>query len=119
MFVDFGTLEIGQIQNLARVKHGAGEVGGFLRRHAPEVHGHREGRHLIVGDLAPRVARDEELDFGLGQGVAVALALQDVGNSQPSRSARIHFTSPSAVSFFSLIRPRVAHRSRFGFGVGA
>jgi hypothetical protein len=50
-----------------------GEGGRFGGGHPAEVDGHRHRGHLVVGDVAARVAGDEGADFLAGEFFAVAL----------------------------------------------
>ena len=73
MLVDLWRLAGGPLERDAGVEHVLGERGDFGDRHAAQVHGHRPGRHLVVGHVAADVARDERTDFVFGQLAAVAL----------------------------------------------
>jgi hypothetical protein len=63
VLVDLGAGQVGEVEDLPRPHHGFGEGDGLAIRHAAEVDGHGEGRRLVLGDLAGRVAPDEEADL--------------------------------------------------------
>ena len=48
----FGDSPAGHSNVDAGMEHVLGEGGGFGDRHAAQIHGHRPGRHLVVGHVA-------------------------------------------------------------------
>ncbi len=81
MLVDARTRLAGKIEPVARGEHGVGEGGQFLRRKAAEEHRHREGGHLVIGNLAGGVGRDQVAPFLRGELAAVALAFDQTRNN--------------------------------------
>lgn len=59
----------------AALHHGLGQSLRLAAVHAFEENESQEGRHLVVGDDAARVAAHDVLNLGVGQRVAVALLL--------------------------------------------
>src|SRR4051794_8765568 len=68
----------GHIDRFARPQHTFGEASDFTVGHTREVDRHQEGGHLVVGNLAVRVADDEKLDLFRGQFFAVPFPLNQV-----------------------------------------
>ena len=69
--------------------------------HAVEQDRHRQRRHLLVGDVAPRVGVDDPVDLAVGQGLLVALGddhLDRVVAPDSSRapSTRVRSSGPNA-----------------------
>ena len=61
--------------------HRVGQHVRLARRQAAEEDGHAERRHLVVGHLAARVAEDQLGQLVVGQLLAVALALDQLGRA--------------------------------------
>ena len=59
--------QVGEVEHVARAHHRLGERDDLGGAHAAEEHGHREGRGLVVGDVAFGVAADQELDLARGR----------------------------------------------------
>ena len=79
MFIDGVGEQVGPIQLLARGSHRESEGGGFGAGHAAQEDGHEEGGGLVIGQLVARVGLDEMGDFAFAEGVAIALAGDDIG----------------------------------------
>ena len=84
MLVDLRRLAVRPLERDAGVEHVLGERGRFGDRHAAEEHGHRPGRHLVVGHVAADVAGDERRDFVVGKLAAVALFRDQVDDVHAS-----------------------------------
>src|ERR671923_234420 len=70
-----------KIDRLAALDHRVGQGERLATVQALEVDGHREGRQLIVGNLAPHVAEDELAELLVAELAAVPLALDQFGRS--------------------------------------
>lgn len=84
MLVDGEGVEWSGVEDLSGEAHGGGEGGEFLRGEAAEEDGHEERGGLAVGDGVINDAADEVLDFGVGEGKAVALVADDVDDVEGS-----------------------------------
>ena len=74
MLVDHRRVARPMDEPIAALHHRAGQRGDLRRRHALEVNGHGEGRHLIVRHLAAGVALDELGDLAGRKLLALPLA---------------------------------------------
>ena len=79
MFIDGVGEQVGPIQLLARGSHGGGEGSSLGAGHATQEDGHEESGGLVIGQLSARVSLDEMGDFAIAEGVAIALAGDDIG----------------------------------------
>ena len=70
-----------QIQRLAAVHHGHGQVQRLAPVHAAEIDGHRHGGHLIIRDLPTAVAVDHIADLLRREGLPVALFRDQIAHS--------------------------------------
>src|SRR5690606_9449896 len=79
-----------QVERITRMgkRHRVG--GDLIARHAVQVHRHRPGSGLVVGDVARGVALDEVLDFRFGEGFAIPLLLDDLDSIHVYGSARCY-----------------------------
>jgi hypothetical protein len=68
-----------KVERLAAPDHRFRESEGLGWGQAAEVHGHQERRHLVVGNLASRVAEHELGQLPGRELLAVPLALDDLG----------------------------------------
>jgi hypothetical protein len=81
VLVGLGPVEVVPAQHLAGAHHRLGQRLDLGVAHALEEDRHRERRRLVVGDLAARVAGDEELDLGALERQPVALLQDQVGGA--------------------------------------
>ena len=63
-----------EVHPLARRDHRVGPAGDLATLHAVEQDGHRQRRHLLVGDHPARVGVDHPVDLRVGELSSVALA---------------------------------------------
>ena len=70
-----------QIQRLAAVHHGHGQVQRLAPVHAAEIDGHGHGGHLIIRDLPTAVAVDHIADLLRREGLPVALFRDQIAHS--------------------------------------
>ena len=67
-----------EVESLARVHHGHGEVESFFIAHAAENNGHAHRGHLIIGDLSAGIALYHEIYFFGAQFAAVAFLYDEI-----------------------------------------
>src|ERR1700676_1855045 len=84
MFVDFFAGKIGEIDDFAGIEHGFGERGDLRTIEATEPRGHEPGRHLVIGNFAARVARDEEVNLLAGVFTGIAFFADQVDGAHAS-----------------------------------
>src|SRR3984893_3321833 len=66
VLVDLFSGKIRKIKHFAGIQHCFRESGEFRARHPAQPHSHQPGRHLIIGNVAPRIPSDEKIDFVAG-----------------------------------------------------
>ena len=76
-----------EVDRLAASDHRVGQREGLAGREPAEVDGHAEGGHLVVGNVAARVAEDEVGDLPGRQLLAVPLALDQLGGRDHGASS--------------------------------
>src|SRR6185503_7227620 len=81
MFIDTGASEIGEIDDGTGVKHLLRQRAGFFGGHPPQVDGHNERGHLVVGHVSTRVTPDNKSYFVARQLHSIALFRNDVNYS--------------------------------------
>src|SRR3989449_2402531 len=85
MLVDDAS-EAREVEALARADHRRRQRRRLLRVHAAPDHGHTERRHLVIGDVALRVALHERVDLLGGQFAAVALSFDELDDAHQMRA---------------------------------
>jgi len=89
MLVDLGALDAAEVEHLAARDHGSGQGQRLGAGHATNADSHQPGRHLVVGDVAAQVTRQEEFDL-LGRVLStVAFAADDVERNHCRQSFHI------------------------------
>ena len=73
VLIHLDSLNSRQIKHLAALGHGHGKPEGFLLIHAPEIDRHHQGGYLVIGNLSPYIAVDDESDFFLRQRTTISL----------------------------------------------
>ncbi len=74
MLVHLGAWNPAQVEDLPAPDHRLRERERLDARHAASADGHEPGRHLVVGDVAAQVAREQEFDLLGGVLAAIPLA---------------------------------------------
>ena len=104
--------------------HRLGPPRDLAARHAVEQDRHGQRRHLLVGDVAARVGRDDPVDLAVAEHATVALGGDDVDGIEGSVHAaapldRSRSSGPNASGSTSLIgrTPRTVSSSRSGAAV--
>ena len=73
MLVDFDPLNGAQINDLAGISDGSGEIGGLPLVHLRKPDSHEQGRGLIIGDSAGGITAHKEVDLLRGKHLTVSL----------------------------------------------
>ncbi len=60
------------IEDFAGIQHCFSESGELRARHAAQPHSHQPSSHLVIGNVAPCIAGDQEIDFFAGMFPGIA-----------------------------------------------
>ena len=78
-----------QVPLIAAPQHGLRQRGHLFGGHPVDGDGHQQRRHLVIGNLAARVALDEQLDLTRFKRSAAAFAVENFVDIQVGHSARL------------------------------
>src|SRR5882724_10836989 len=81
MFVYFLSGELWKGNDFAGVQHRFSQAGNFSAAQPAYPGGHQPGRHLVVGNFAPRVARDQKIDLFAGVFSRIAFFADEVNGA--------------------------------------
>ena len=85
MLVHFSAGDAGEIEDLARAKHGLGERGELGTIDAANPRGHEPGGHLVIGNFAEGVAGDQEVNLLAGVLTGITFFADEVDGAHASR----------------------------------
>ena len=84
MFIHFFPWDTVKFDDFPGIKHGFRERGGLGTIKAANPRGHEPGGHLVVGNIAARVAGDEEVDLLAGVFTGIAFFADEVDGAHAS-----------------------------------
>ena len=84
MLVNFSAGNAGEIEDVARAKHGLGERGELGTIDSANPHGHEPGGHLVIRNFAVRVAGDQEINLLAGVFTGIAFFADQVDGAHAS-----------------------------------